>query len=588
MPLHHGPWPYEPIAPGRPVVQGSRFMISSGHYLASAVGLRVLQSGGNAVDAGVAAGLAINVIQTDMTSLGGVAPIMIYLAESGEVLTISGLGCWPQAATIEAVIRVGNGGPNHGIARTVVPAAVDAWLTALARYGTMTLAEVAAPAIELAERGFPMYAHMRNDLQKYVAMWFDDLPSCRDHFLPHGRLPAIGEPFTQPDLGRTLRRLVEAEGGASYLGRADAIMAARDRFYQGDIADEIAHFYDQQGGLLTKEDLSGFSVAIEAPVKSSYRGYEVYACGPWCQGPMVPAALNMLEGYDLAALGQNSPDSLQLIVESLKLAFADRHRFYGDPRFVDVPIDGLLDKAYAAERRGLIDLDRAWPEMPPAGDPWRFVNGGRHSVIGGVGAPVVAGRQEPDTSYVCVVDEQGNAFSATPSDAPSSPIIPGLGLIASSRGYQAWIDPEHPSCIAPGKRPRLTPSPGLVLKDGRLVMPFGTPGNDRQPQAMVQFLSNLFDHGLNLQQAVEAPRLASYSFPSTGHPHVYEPGKLRLEQSFPAGVITELAARGHQVEASGDHSFEGFGSVCAILVDHEHGTLLGAADPRRTAYALGW
>ena len=187
-----------------------------------------------------------------------------------------------------------------------------------------------------------------------------------------------------------------------------------------------------------------------------------------------------------------------------------------------------------------------------------------------------------------MIDERGNAFSATPSDAPSSPIIPGLGLIASSRGYQAWIDPEHPSSIAPGKRPRLTPSPGLVMKDGRLVMPFGTPGNDRQPQAMVQFISNLFDHGLNLQQAVEAPRLASYSFPSTGHPHLYEPGKLRLEQTFPAGVVADLAARGHQVEASGDHSFEGFGSVCAILVDDEHGTLLGAADPRRTAYALGW
>jgi gamma-glutamyltranspeptidase / glutathione hydrolase len=187
-----------------------------------------------------------------------------------------------------------------------------------------------------------------------------------------------------------------------------------------------------------------------------------------------------------------------------------------------------------------------------------------------------------------VVDERGSAFSATPSDAPSSPIIPGLGLIASSRGYQAWVDPEHPSCIAPGKRPRLTPSPGMVLKNGRLVMPFGTPGNDRQPQAMVQFLANLFDHGLNLQQAVESSRVASYSFPATGHPHLYEPGKLRVETGFPLGIQQDLAARGHDVEASGDHSFEGFGSVCAILVDQERGTLFGAADPRRTAYALGW
>ena len=331
MSLHHGPWSYEPIATGRPVVQGSRFMISSGHYTASTVGLQILQQGGNAIDAGVAAGIAINVLQTDMTSLGGVAPIMIYLAETGEILTISGLGGWPKAATIESVSRIGKGGPNHGVARTVVPAAVDAWLTALARYGTMSLADVAAPAIELAERGFPMYPNMRNDLQKFVTMWFQDLPTCRDHYMPNGHVPEVGEPFAQPDLGRTLRRLVEAEGGSAHLGRAGAIMAARDRFYKGDIADEIARFYDEQGGLLTKEDLSGFSVEIETPVKSSYRGYDVYACGPWCQGPMVPAALNILEGFDLASLGQNSPDSLHLIVESLKLAFSDRHSLLRRP-----------------------------------------------------------------------------------------------------------------------------------------------------------------------------------------------------------------------------------------------------------------
>ena len=584
--MHHGPWSYEPITTGRPPVMGTRYMISSGHYLATQAGMRMLERGGNAVDAGVAAGLAINVCQTDMTSVGGVAPIIIYLAETNEIITISGLGWWPKAATLEAVKQLGNGGPNHGVARTVMPAAVDAWFTALARYGTMSLAEVAAPAIELAERGFAMYAAKRGDLAKFDTMWFGELPTCREHFFPGGRLPEIGERFTQEALGRTLRRLVEAEEGARHSGREAGIMAARDRFYKGDIADEIAAFYDQAGGLLTKDDLAEFSVEIEPPIKTSYRGYDVYACGPWCQGPMVPQALNILEGFDLAPLGQNSPDTLHLIIESLKLAFSDRHSFIGDPRFVDVPIDGLLDSAYAAERRSLIDARRAWPEMPPPGDPWKFQNGRGHAVQP---RPIAVGaREEPDTSYVCVVDEQGNAFSATPSDAPSSPIIPSLGLIASSRGYQAWVDPEHPSAIAPGKRPRLTPNPGLIMKDGRLFMPYGTPGNDRQPQAMVQFLVNLIDFGMNLQQATEAPRLASYSFPATGHPHRYDPGLLRLERAFPDAIGAELAARGHRVEGPEEFAFEGFGSVCAIQVDHERGVLIGAADPRRTAYALGW
>ncbi|MCC6790074.1 MAG: gamma-glutamyltransferase, partial [Thermomicrobiales bacterium] len=403
--MHHGPWPYEAVPTGRPAILGSRYMVSSGHYLATQAATTMLQRGGNAIDAGVAAGIAINVVQPDMTSLGGVAPIMIYLADTHEALTISGLGCWPAAATLENVTRVGQGGIPVGVGRTVVPAAVDAWLTARARFGRLSLAEVVAPSIELAERGFPMYAAMRRDIARFAADWFDALPTCRAHFFPNGRIPEVGELFAQPDLARTLRRLLEAEEGARHLGREAAIMAARDRFYTGDIADEIHRYYEREGGLLTKDDLATFTVAVEPPVMTTYRGYEVYACGPWCQGPMVLEALNILEGFDLRALGHNSPDSLHLIVEALKLAFSDRHSYYGDPEFVDVPIDGLLDKAYATERRDLIDLERACPEMPPAGDPWRF----QRSRGRGPLAPSVAatGAHEPDTSYVCVVDAQG-------------------------------------------------------------------------------------------------------------------------------------------------------------------------------------
>jgi len=572
-------------ATGRPVVMGSHHMISSGHYLATMAGLKMLEHGGNAVDAGVAAGLAINVVQTDMTSLGGVAPIMIYVARTREVVTISGLGGWPRAATLEKVKQLGNGGIGVGIGRTVVPAAVDAWLTALRQCGTLSLAEVAGPAIELALGGFPMYPAMRRDVGLMDHLWFDALPTNRAHFMPNGRLPAVGERFAQPALGRTLQRLVEAESTARSNGRAAGIAAARDRFYRGDIADEIAAFYAQAGGLLTREDLAEFAVGVEPPVRTTYRGYEVYACGPWCQGPVVPETLNILEGFtDLTAMGHNSAATLHVIAESLKLAFSDRHRFYGDPRFVDVPIDGLLSKAFAADRRALIDPQRAWPEMPPAGQPRDFLSGTTESVL----VSAAPGRQEPDTSYVCVVDEEGNAFSATPSDAPSTPIIPELGFIVSSRGYQAWLDPAHPACVAPGKRPRLTPSPGLMLQPDRLVMPFGTPSNDRQPQAMVQFLVNVIDFGLDLQQAVEAPRIASYSFPATGDPHPYDPGLLRVESSVPEAVRGDLERRGHRVQVYSDDSFEGFGSLCAVLADRESGVVRGAADPRRASYAAGW
>jgi gamma-glutamyltranspeptidase/glutathione hydrolase len=409
-------------------------------------------------------------------------------------------------------------------------------------------------------------------------LWFDELPTNRAHFLPNGNLPGIGERFAQPALGRTLQRLVQAEAGAQSHGREAGIAAARARFYTGDIADHIARFYDGAGGLLTREDLADFAVAVEPAVHTTYRGYEVYACGPWCQGPVVPETLNILEGFnDLAALGHNSASALHRIVESLKLAFSDRHHYFGDPRFVSVPIDRLLSKDYAAARRALIDLSRAWPEMPPPGPPVAVRDA----------AVAVHAEHEPDTSYVCVVDADGNAFSATPSDAPSTPIIPELGCIISSRGYQAWLEPEHPSSVAPGKRPRLTPSPGLVLRDG-MVMPYGTPSNDRQPQAMIQFLVNLIDFGFDLQAAVEAPRVASYSFPATGFPHAYDPGLLRVEDSLATDVRAELERLGHRVEVYADTSFEGFGSVSAVICDRDKGVVQGAADPRRVAYAAGW
>jgi gamma-glutamyltranspeptidase/glutathione hydrolase len=449
---------------------------------------------------------------------------------------------------------------------------------------------VAAPAIELAEQGFPVDIYLPHKISQSREM-LEALPSLGAIYLPNGRVPEVGESIVQKDLANTLRKLVEAETGARHLEREAAIVAARDRFYRGDIAEQLVEYCQAEGGLLTMQDMAEFSVDIEPPVKTTYRGYEVYACGPWCQGPVVPQTLNLLEGYELAQYGHNSVEHLHILTEALKLAFSDRHHYYGDPRHVRVPIDGLLDKRYADRRRQQIDASRAWPEMPPPGDPWAFEAQPELAAAAGPGARLVAGAPQPDTSYLCVVDEEGNAFSCTPSDGfTDMPIVPGLGIIISSRGSQSWLEPGHPSSLAPRKRPRLTPNPGMMLKDGQLFGPYGTPGGDVQPQAMVQFLVNLLDFGMNPQAAVEAPRIASASHPDSFDPHPYTPGLLRVEAQIAPEVVAALEARGHRIEIWPPIHRPGRipGSVCAVLVDREHGVLVGAADPRDMAYAIGW
>ena len=313
-------------------------------------------------------------------------------------------------------------------------------------------------------------------------------------------------------------------------------------------------------------------------------GIDVYACGPWSQGPLVPMTLNLLEGYDVASMGPGSLAFLHRYTEAFKLAAADREGFFGDPDQVDVPIRGLLDKRYADERRRSIRDDRAWPELPEPGDPWRYEGrsgplGYRPRVASGVGAP--------DTSYCCAMDAEGNAFSATPSDPGlGAPLVEGLGIIVSTRGAQLWTTPGHPSAIAPRKRPRLTPNPALLMRDGRALMPFGCPGEDAQCQAMVQTVCNVVDFGMNLQAAIEAPRVISRSFPWTFFPHAYEPGVLCVEGRVAREVRDALAARGHVIRDWPDMT-PGAAGVCAIR-ELEPGTLEGGADPRRESYAIGW
>ena len=399
----------------RPAIMGAEQMVSSTHYLATTAGLEILKAGGNATDAGVAAGLCINVLEPGLTNIGGVAPIMVYEANAKRVGAISGLGRWPAKASIAWFMEHYDGDMPAGIPRTVTPAAMGAWLHALARYGTMTFAQVAAPAHHLAERGFPVYPRLASMFANEAAQ-MTAWPSSTATFLPNGRAARVREVWRQPDLARTFERLMAAERGAA--NREAGIEAARRLFYEGEIAEEMARFSASEGGLLTGDDLASFRVGEEAPVSVPYHEYTVYACGPWSQGPVLPQSLAILSGYDLPAMGHNSADYLHVIAESLNLAFADRDKFYGDPDFVYVPMEGLLSPEYAAVRRAQIDPARAWGEMPPFGDPRPFMTADTsHLDVTPYRPELVAAPPGPDTAYCCVVDKDGNAFSATPSDA---------------------------------------------------------------------------------------------------------------------------------------------------------------------------
>ncbi len=579
-------------APHRPPIAATRHAIAAGHYLAATAGFAVLEAGGNAIDAGVAAGLALGVVQSDLVNIAGVAPILIYSAETRAVLTIAGLGPWPKALDPEFFQREHGGKIPRGVLRTVVPAAPDAWITALEGWGTMPFGEVAAAAIRLARDGFPMYPLMAESLARHAPQ-LRQWPSSAAVYLPEGRVPAVGEIFRQSDLAAALQYMADEERAAAYHGgRKAGLAAARAAFYRGDIAAKILAFFNEQGGLLAAADLAEYRSPVEPALRRRFGDLEVFTCGPWCQGPVLLQTLALLEGSDLQALGHNSADYIHHLAEALKLAFADREAYYGDPAVIAVPLERLLSPAYAAERRRLIRPDRAWPEMPPAGEaspaaaaePLRRPPHRADSPAAGLANLF----PEPDTSYVCVADRWGNLFSATPSDGCyGSPVVPGTGLIPSNRGSQSRPDPRHPCGVAPGKRPRLTPNPALAVQGGERFLPFGTPGGDVQTQAMLQVLLNHFVFGADVQSAIESPRFASYSFPSSFAPYDYYPGRLNLESRIPEAVIAELARRGHKIERWPEWIWTA-GAVCAILADRRRGLLEAGADPRRPAYALGW
>jgi len=574
----------------RPLIQASNHIISAGHNLAAIAGYQILESGGNATDAGVAAGLVLNVVLPQFTNIGGVAPILVYDKDKNEVKSITGLGTWPQAASIDYFNTHHNGTLPKGILRTVMPSAADAWLTALRLYGTKSFEEISAPAIKLAKFGFPIHHSLHNLFVKYEKKDSTDFTirhwdSTDKIFYKNGKTMNPGDILIQSDLARTFERLVSAEQNFDGT-REEKILAARDAFYKGDIARDMADFSKRMGGLLELEDLANFSVQVKTPLSTDYKGTQVFSSDTWTQGPVLLQALNIVAGLDLKSMGHNTPAYIHAMVEALKLCFADRHQYYGDPDFVDVPISGLLDPRYAELRRSLIDFNHAIQRMPDPGNPYEFMDCD-DTPKPNLHPEPLSGIAETDTSYICVIDKWGNGFSATPSDGiEGAPVVEGLGFSMSARGSQAWLDPNHPAAIMPGKRPRLTPTPGMAFRDGKLWMTFGTPGADVQCQSMLQLLMNVMEFDMDVQEAVEAPRFATWSFPASHVPHPYEKNVVTLEGRINSGCSDDLMSLGHEIQILNDWAPR-LGSLSAIEMDRERKTLNGSSDLRRESYAIG-
>ena len=580
---------------GRPVVRGSMGIAVANHYLTAMSAMRMLLSGGNAFDAAVAAGFAAAVVEpTAGFSLASEGSIMLYHAGSGQLRVLSGQGVAAGRATVRWFKENGLDKiptqHDRGLSFTV-PGVVDAFMLMLEAYGTKTLSEAIAPAIDYARRGFPVYEHMRWRLQRLSESeeFRRHTLGLMDPFYRDGEPLQVGELLVQKQLAATLGKLVEAEVGATG-ERVAGIRAARDMFYRGEIARTIVRCSESLGGLLSLEDLANYHAKYEEPIRTTYMGYDICAQSTWTQGGVLLQGLNILEHFDLRPMGHNSPQYIHTVTEALKLALADRERYYGDPDYVSVPIDGLLSKEYAANRARLILGEVACPELPGAGDPWRY-SAGAEPATQTAARPTTAsghGSHESDvgTTHFAVMDRDGNVVCATPSggDVGSSPYFPELGCALSTRSEMFFIDPQHPNGLQPGKRPRTTLVNYMVCKDGQPVMTVGCPGADDQAQADLQLILNVLVFGLDPQQAVEAPRFSSQSVALSFYPRVYNPGQLNVEAGIAEGVRSNLAAMGHKiVEAE-------FCGIGAIVAQREPltGVMGAGADPRRPTYAIAW
>lgn len=549
---------YLPIPPPdslRPMLVGSHYMVVTGHPLVAQVAAQVLEKGGNAIDAGVAAAIASTVVQPDMANAGGIAPMTIKRSGSDRVETISGVGVWGREVSLAEMDRRFGGNLAEGAASWIVPAAPDAWITALERHGTRSFADLAAPAIELATDGFALDTRAAAVLTVMGTRRFSKWESTRSVYWPEGRPPRAGETLRQPALAAVLRQI--AAGG-------------RTAFYEGEIAHRMVEHCRSLGGWLTLEDLAEYRSRVEVATRRRFGGWTIHITGPWTQGPSLLQVLAVVDGLDLDAAGHNTAEYIHRLVESLKVVFAERELYYGDPAFVDVDVDWLLSEAHTAELRSRIG-DRAWLPEPTLARPSR-----EGSAL--------------DTTYIAVVDGEGNAFSCSPSDTlESAPLVPGLGILVSPRGSQSRLDPSHPSVLGPGRRPRITPCPAIAVRDSGETVALGAPGADQIVQAMLQAWLNL-RRGMTPQQATESPRFASFSNPSSFFPWRGMPGLVGLERRIDVSVADGLKARGHTIAWLPDFEFENAAFCMAgdLLPPASSGRVLAsAADPRRSCYALG-
>jgi len=570
----------------RPEIVGNFGIVAAGRHYAVAAGTRILMAGGNATDAGVAAVFAAAVTEISHFGFGGEAPTIVYDAKAKQVSVVNGQGVAPALATPDKFAKAGvipGNGPNGG----TVPAMVDAMALALQLNGTMTLSQVLQPAMELAD-GFVMYnflAEVFANQKKATSRWKD----AYETYYPGGKSPKVGEIFRQPNLARTIRIIAEADRIA-YRKKKDrkaAIQAGRDAFYKGDIARRIGAAMERDGGLMRYEDLAAYRGKVETPTMTSVFGYEVCKGGFWSQGPAMLMALNIAEAAGIATMEPGSAAYLHVVAESIKLAFDDRNAYFGDPDFATIPMKGLLSKAYASERARQIGPKASLEHR--YGDPWVFEGSARTTPVFTPHVLKAPPRPTADTTAIEVVDKDGNLFSATPSSGwllGGAYIAGDTGVPMSNRLTVFDLDPESPNVLAPGKRPRTTLSPCMVLKDGAPYLAIGTPGGDNQDQQIMNVLLRVLAFDQPLQAAIEAPRINSNHFHASFAIKKDEPGVLEIEDRVPQAVRDDLAARGHKLDVLGPFAVS-TGIVAAGVVP-DSGTLRGGADVRRERYVFGW
>jgi gamma-glutamyltranspeptidase/glutathione hydrolase len=553
----------------RPSLVGTHYMVSAGHPIAAQVAALVLEQGGNAIDAGVAAGLATNVVQVDMANFGGIAPILVRTARSSQVWSINGVGTWSKSASLESMVsRFGDDMPPQAAA--IIPGAPAAWIEALRRFGTWSFKDVAAAAIELARNGFALDTRTASYL-RILGEGFVAWKTSFDTYWPLGKPPQVGDILYQPKLAALIQHLVDAEQGQN---RDVALQNVHKAFYQGEVARKIVKFVQDNGGWMTLDDLAEYKAEVILATGMAYGDYWVYTTGTWSQGPVLLQSLAILEGIDLKRFGHNSADYIHYLVEAEKLAFNDRDKYYGDPNFIHLDIDWLLSRKHAEDLRSHIQRD---------------------TINGQPGINQKKSKKRSDTTYLCVIDRWGNTFSASPSDTlDGAPISPELGILISPRGVQSRLEPNHPNCMQPGKRPRITPAPAIALRNAggidKMIWAFGCPGGDMIMQAMLQVFLNYVLFEMTPQKSVEAPRVATFSFANSFYPFDAFPNWLSIESRIPERVREELSQRGHIIHTWPDFEFDagGVSMTLDLLPPTEVGRVLtGAADPRRINYAIG-